>query len=106
VGNGGERTSQVRACDITRRVRGQERHGAHQVFGLSHLALWDQGRPLFLEVWIVVEDFLGSVRSLLALCFPLEVGKWLRERGDVQCSEHITRRNAIHPNPRMRPLNR
>jgi hypothetical protein len=63
-GTGGERTSQIRAGDIACSVGGEERHRAHQVFGLAHLALGNQGRPLFLQVWVIVEDFLGSICGL------------------------------------------
>lgn len=40
----------------------QEGHSAHQIFRLSHLSLRDQGRPLLLESWVIVEDLLRPAK--------------------------------------------
>jgi hypothetical protein len=49
----------ARTCDITRGVRRQESDCAHEVFRLTHFPLRDEGRPLLLEIGVIVEDLLG-----------------------------------------------
>lgn len=38
----------------------QEGDGTHEVRGLAHLALGDEGNPLLLEVGLLVKDLLGQ----------------------------------------------
>lgn len=45
---------------IAARIAEQEGNSAHQVFGTTHLALRDQARPLFRQLWIFVEDLTCS----------------------------------------------
>jgi hypothetical protein len=40
--------------------RAQESDRSHQVFRLAHFALGNQGGPGLLQVWVLIEDFLGA----------------------------------------------
>lgn len=53
--------TEVGASDIVGGVGQKEGHGAHEVLGGAHLALGDEGGPLPLEGWVVVENLLGAV---------------------------------------------
>lgn len=59
---------QIRTVDIQTRITCQEYHGPHQVFGIPHSSLWNQGGPFSFEVWSVFEDFLGSVCCGIRQC--------------------------------------
>lgn len=50
----------VRAGDVATGARQQEGDGSHEVLGLTHLALGNEGSPLLLEVGVLVEDLLGQ----------------------------------------------
>ena len=52
---------QIGASDVARGLGQQEGDGAHEVFGLAHVALGDEGDPLPLEVGVFIEDLLGPV---------------------------------------------
>lgn len=39
----------------------EEGDGAHEVLGLAHLALRDEGDPLLGELGVLVEDLLGAI---------------------------------------------
>lgn len=52
--------AKVSARDIVAGVREKIGDRAHQVFGLAHLAHRDERGPVFVQLWVLVEDLLGS----------------------------------------------
>lgn len=56
--------TQISSRHITRRVGQEVCHRAHQVLRLTHFPLRNQRRPVFIQVWVVVEDLLGPVMTL------------------------------------------
>ena len=52
--------AELGACHVQSRVGQEEGYGAHEVFWLAHFTLGDEGGPFCFEVWLVVEDRLGS----------------------------------------------
>jgi hypothetical protein len=55
--------SQVCSRHVTASLTQQEGDRAHQIFWSAHLAHRDQGGPLFLEVWIIVQNLSSSAKE-------------------------------------------
>lgn len=53
--------TQVCARDVLAGVREEKGDGTHEIDGLTHLTLRDQGCPLLLQIRVVVKDLLGPV---------------------------------------------
>jgi hypothetical protein len=53
--------AQLRAGHVARSVGEEEGDSAHEVLGLAHLALRDEGDPLLGELGVVVEDLFGAI---------------------------------------------
>ena len=53
--------SEVGAGDVFAGVAEQEGDRAHEVFRGTHLTLRDQGGPLAVQLWVVIEDFAGPI---------------------------------------------
>jgi len=53
--------AQLGASHVARGVGEEEGDGAHEVFGLAHLALRDEGDPLLGELGVLVEDLLCAI---------------------------------------------
>lgn len=58
--------AEIRTGDVLGRVGEEEGHGAHQVFGCTHLADGDEGDPLIAELGVLVEDLAGPECIALA----------------------------------------
>lgn len=56
----------ISTSDVLAGVGEEEGDGAHQILGLAHLALRNQGRPLAVQVWVLVQDLLGEGREHVA----------------------------------------
>ena len=54
--------AQVCSGDIAARIAEEVGDSAHEIFWLAHLTLGDQGGPVLVEVWVIIEDLLGSMR--------------------------------------------
>lgn len=52
--------AEVGTGDVAAGIGEEVGDGAHEVLGLTHLADWDQGGPVLVEFWVVVENLLGS----------------------------------------------
>lgn len=63
--------AEIRSGDVLGRVGEEECHGAHQVFGGTHLADGDEGDPLVAELGVLVEDFAGPKSTVLARQLPI-----------------------------------
>ena len=85
--------------DVKTGVTGKERNSTHQILGTSHLTNGDKRSPLLLKIWVIVKDLLCPA-STLALKTSSGVG------GHSQCRQHVSRRDAVHADPCMRPLDR
>ena len=57
--------SEVCTRYIPASITQQESHSSHQIFWSTHLAHWNQRGPLFLEVWIIVQNSPGSEGKIL-----------------------------------------
>lgn len=56
--------SDLRARHITCCVAQEVDDRTHQVLGLTHATLRNQGGPVLVEIGVLVEDLLGSVRNI------------------------------------------
>jgi hypothetical protein len=55
--------TQLGAGHVARGIGKEESDGTHEVLGLAHLALRNEGDPLLGELGVVVEDLLGAVKG-------------------------------------------
>lgn len=55
--------AEIRTGDVLGRVGEEEGHGAHQVFGGTHLADGDERDPLIAELGVLVEDLAGPKKA-------------------------------------------
>lgn len=78
-------------------VTGKEGDGTHEIFRSSHLSNGNQGRPLLLELWVVIENLLGP-----AVVLAHVVSQLLFHH--LQSREHVSRRDAVDANPSVCPL--
>lgn len=53
--------TQLRAGHVQGGIGEEEGDGTHEVLGLAHLALRDEGDPLLGELGVVVKDLLGTI---------------------------------------------
>lgn len=53
--------AEIGTGNVTSRIGKEEGDGAHQIFWTAHLTLWDEAGPLLGELWVLVEDLLGTV---------------------------------------------
>ena len=56
--------TQLGASHVAGGIGEQECDSAHEIFRLAHLTLRDERDPLLGELWVVVEDLLGTMRSI------------------------------------------
>jgi len=52
--------AQVSAIHVQTGIAGQERDGAHEILRAAHLTDRNEGSPLLLELWVIIEDLLGA----------------------------------------------
>lgn len=94
--------TEIGTSHVASGVTGQERDGAHEVLGTTHLALGNKAGPLVGELGVVIEDLLGAVRELLILSFfPFFPLFYLYS----QCSQHVTGRDAVDADAGVGPFN-
>lgn len=55
--------AEIRTGHVRTGIGKQEGDGTHEILGLTHLALGNERGPLLLEVWVVVENLLGPVKT-------------------------------------------
>ena len=55
--------TEVCAGDVAAGIREQIGDRAHEVLWFTHLANRDQRSPVFVQLWVIVKDFLGSGKS-------------------------------------------
>jgi hypothetical protein len=53
--------TEVGAVHVQAGITREERNSAHQILRASHLTHGDKGSPLLLQLWVIVEDLLGTV---------------------------------------------
>lgn len=88
--------TEISTSNVETGVAEQECDSSHQVFGPAHLALWDETSPLLCQLWVFVEDFLGARHCQL----KNSVTGWRH----LQCSKHVARRDSIHTDASVCPL--
>jgi hypothetical protein len=57
------KNTQLGAGHVARGIGEEEGHGTHEVLGLAHFALRNEGDPLLSELGVVIEDLLGTARE-------------------------------------------
>lgn len=72
--------TEVGPRNILRGVGQKEGDRTHQVDGLAHLALRDEGGPLALELRVVVEDLLGAVVFCSLACASLHSSRFIEDK--------------------------
>ena len=55
--------TEIRTGDVLAGIGEQEGDRTHEVLGHPHLALGNEGGPLLLEIWVIIEDLLGPTQS-------------------------------------------
>jgi len=96
-----ERSPQISSSNIVRRIRKQVDDGAHKILRGTHLTLRNQGDPLRLKIWVIVQNLLRPSQSSQLCSSPAN----LRD-DNSQCSQHVPRADAVDPDVRMRPFDR
>ena len=72
--------TEVGPRNILRGIGQKEGDRTHQVNGLAHLALRDEGGPLALELRVVVEDLLGAVVFCSLACASLHSSRFIEDK--------------------------
>lgn len=89
---------------VSRSIWEQKGNWSHQVFWLSHLTLWNEGDPLVLQIWVVIENLLGSEVWNISTA-PCTLRWVVLEVVDLQSCEHVTWWDAVDSDASVGPFN-
>ena len=56
--------TEISSGDVSSGVAEEEGDCPHEILWSSHLTLWNQAGPFLSELWVIVENLLGSVTQV------------------------------------------